>query len=123
LTETANVTRSAEAVKMHRNSAYHERARNELFAAGWKAAIGRALDDLELAALERAAHGYDKDVVYQGERTDKIRLYSDALLMFLLRAHRPEVYDKASGKIADIAQSADDMRAQIEAKLAGDEEK
>ena len=34
----------------------------------------------------------DKPVHYKGERVDTIREYSDALLMFLLRGHRPNIY-------------------------------
>ena len=36
--------------------------------------------------------GVPKPVYYQGKLIGHVPHYSDALLMFLLRAHRPEIY-------------------------------
>jgi hypothetical protein len=118
LAGTANVSTAANAIGMSRTAAYVERARNEDFAKGWKQALDVALDELELAVFERATHGYDKAVFRAGIKTDTMRLYSDALAMFLLRAHRAHIY----GKTAEGAPGLDSeqMRAAIEAKLGGE---
>jgi hypothetical protein len=118
LAGTANVSTAASAIGMSRTAAYVERARNPDFAKGWTQALDVALDELELAVLERATHGYNKDVFRQGIKTDTMRLYSDALAMFLLRAHRAHIY----GKSAEGAPALDSeqMRAAIEAKLGSD---
>jgi hypothetical protein len=118
LAETANVAMAARAADMSRTAVYAERKRNTDFAQSWKLAMDMALDDLEMAVFERATHGYDKDVVYQGEKTDKVRLYSDALAMFLLRAHRPEIYGKSSPEGVPSSANVEDVRTMIEAKIA-----
>jgi hypothetical protein len=118
LAETANVAEAARVADMSRTAAYAERRRNEAFARSWAAAMEQALDELEMAVLERATHGYDKDVVYQGNKTDKVRLYSDGLAMFLLRAHRPQTYCKSTQDGAPVLANVDDIRSMIAAKLS-----
>ncbi len=118
LAETANVAMAARAADMSRTAVYAERKRNVDFAQSWSAAMEQALDELEMALLERATHGYDKDVIYHGERTDKVRLYSDPLAMFLLRAHRPETYCKSTQDGAPAITTVEEVRSLIEAKLS-----
>jgi hypothetical protein len=118
LAGTANVSSAAAAIGMSRTAAYVERARNADFAKGWKQALDVALDELELAVFERATHGYDKDVFRNGIKTDTMRLYSDALAMFLLRAHRAHIYGKSPEGAP--ALDSEQMRAAIEAKLGGE---
>jgi hypothetical protein len=117
LAETANVAMAARAADMSRTAAYAERKRNSDFAARWKAAMDMALDELEMAVFERATHGYDKDVLYHGKKSDKVRLYSDALAMFLLRAHRPDIYGKSGSDGAPTSANAEDVRTMIQAKI------
>ncbi len=117
LAGTANVSTAASAIGMSRTAAYVERARNADFASGWTQALDVALDELELAVLERATHGYNKDVFRAGIKTDTMRLYSDALAMFLLRAHRAHIYGKGAEGLP--ALDSEQMRAAIEAKLSG----
>ena len=45
---------------------------------------------LELEARRRAYEGVEKPVFHAGEECDFIRQYSDVLMMFLLKAHRPD---------------------------------
>ena len=47
--------------------------------------------------LDRARNGVEKPVYYRGEVVGSVRTYSDSLGMFLLRAKRPEVYDRVGG--------------------------
>jgi len=62
------------------------------FAARWKEADNLAVERMEAEADRRAVEGIDKPVFYQGKRSGEIREYSDSLLMFRLKARRPEVY-------------------------------
>ena len=43
-------------------------------------------------ALRRRATGIKRDIYYAGKVVGTENVYSDALLMFLLRAHRPQLY-------------------------------
>lgn len=117
LAETANVAESARAVKMSRTAAYAERRRNAEFATAWDAAINIALDELELLLLDRAMHGTDKTIVYHGEPRGTIKEYSEALAMFILRAHRKDIYGKDA--VSGAPQGEEELRALIEARING----
>ncbi len=68
------VTRAAQDAGIDRDSAYYERQRDPLFAQEWADALDRGVDMLEDVAKQRAYDG------------------SDTLLIFLLKAHRPQKY-------------------------------
>jgi len=72
LRQTANVRLSADGAGIDRGTAYHRRQRDADFAAAWAQAEADAVDVLEAEARRRALS------------------VSDNLLMFLLKAHRPE---------------------------------
>lgn len=69
---------------------------DEEFRAQWDSKKKSVTDALESAAFERALKGTKKPVIYKGEITEWYREYSDTLLMFLLRAHLPDVYKASS---------------------------
>ena len=74
------------------------RRRSEDFAAQWDEALEEGSDLLEAEARRRAVTGVDKPVYYKGEVVGSITQYSDRLLMFLLRAHRPQKF-RDGGKV------------------------
>lgn len=74
LESTANVAGACRAARISRTIAYAWRAQDPVFAAAWEDALNNALDDLEQEAFRRAREG------------------SDQLVMFLLKAHRPDKY-------------------------------
>lgn len=92
LAETCNVSAACEIVGVGRSTAYDARDSDEAFAAEWDSAIEQGVDALELEARRRAASGVEKPVFYKGEQVAVVREYSDVLLIFLLKAHRPEKY-------------------------------
>ena len=47
---------------------------------------------MEREAARRAYHGVEEPVFHKGEVCGSIRKYSDTLMIFLLKARRPEVY-------------------------------
>lgn len=92
LRRTCNVRVAAQLAGVHKATAYRHRERFPRFAERWDLAVDDAVDTLELEARRRALMGTDKPIFYQGRQVATIREYSDRLLMFLLRAARPEKY-------------------------------
>ena len=90
--ENGNVSLACEAAGIERSTAYRARERFEEFAIEWDTALEIAADALEAEARRRAVSGTDKPVFFRGEECGVIREYSDSLLMFLLKAARPEKY-------------------------------
>lgn len=75
------VTQAAIEAGIHRDTAYYERQRDPTFAEEWRQALDRGVDMLEDVARLRAFGG------------------SDTLLIFLLKAHRPEKYREVTKHI------------------------
>lgn len=102
LADTGSVREAAKLVHMSQQSCYRLRRSPgaEAFARAWDAAIEEASKRLIDVAFERAVMGvadpvFDKDGACIAVR----RRYNDRLLMFLLRAHRPERYRYARGDL------------------------
>ncbi len=74
LEDTHLVTESAKRAGIHRDTAYDRRSKDEAFARAWGDVEERSTEIHEQIAVKRAAAG------------------SDLLLMFLLKARRPDVY-------------------------------
>jgi hypothetical protein len=74
LQASGNITRTCEALGLGRTATYDWRDDDPEFAAAWDHAVKRGMDGLEDVAIERARQG------------------SDLLLIFLLKAHRPDKY-------------------------------
>jgi hypothetical protein len=102
--KTGNITRAAALAKVAR-SRHYEWMDDPDYAAAFAAAGEEACDLLESEARRRAVDGIEEPVVYQGELSVKldslgrrtarpltIRRYSDVLLIFLLKAQRPDKY-------------------------------
>jgi hypothetical protein len=90
LARSGNVLLSTRKAGVGRNTVYEARKVDPAFADQWDDAIDEAVDLLEAVARGRAVNGTDKPVYQGGVQVGTIRQYSDALLMFLLKAHRPE---------------------------------
>lgn len=77
---------------MSRRAVYNIREKNEKFRLEWDSAVEEGTDTLEDEAKRRAYEGVDHPVTYQGEITATYKDYSDTLLMFILKARRPDKY-------------------------------
>jgi hypothetical protein len=112
---TGVVTYACRAAPVPPRTAYYRREQDEDFARQWREALEESTDDLVLEARRRALQGVRKFRFHQG---DLIRVpltdekgaeildetgqpvmvpyveheYSDTLIIFLLKAHRPAVY-------------------------------
>jgi len=94
LSETCNVTEAAREIGLARCYMYEVRGRKHetKFAEAWSNAIDQGIDALEREARRRATEGVEEGVYYKGDRIDTVRKYSDVLMIFLLKAHRPKTY-------------------------------
>ena len=71
---------------------YEKKKQNPEFAERWDKAIERSIDLLENEARRRAFEGCDRPVFQKGVQVGVIREYSDTLLIFLMKANRPDKY-------------------------------
>lgn len=99
------VTAAALAAGIHRDTAYFERSIDPMFAAEWREALDRGVEMLEDVAKKRAFEG------------------SDTLLIFLLKAHRPEIYRETIRTVSlnitpdDLRNLSDDDLDNLESQL------
>jgi hypothetical protein len=87
-----NIADTARVVGIARRTPYIWRKSDKAFAASFEDAAEEAMDLLDGEARRRAMGEVQTPVYYQGEVVGLVPRYSDALLMFLLRAHRPGKY-------------------------------
>lgn len=92
LAETGNVSESCRKAKISRKHAYETRENDPDFAEEWDEALGIATETLEYEARRRAEKGVLEPVFYLGKKIGTVRKYSDTLLIFLLKAHKPDTY-------------------------------
>lgn len=98
LSETASVVKACEISGLSRRTAYNWRDADTDFAAQWDAALTLGTDALEDEAVRRAREGTDKPVFYKGEICGHIREFSDTLLIFMLKARRPEKFRESAAQ-------------------------
>ncbi|MGE4506210.1 MAG: hypothetical protein AB7D51_12750 [Desulfovibrionaceae bacterium] len=91
---TGNVTEAAREVGISRSRAYQVRAADEAFALRWRDACLSLGDRIEAEAVRRALEGVEEPYFYQGEERGTVRRYNDALLMFLLKMRRPDIFEQ-----------------------------
>ena len=100
LAEYGNVSKAAKKAKVSRPVIYEERSTNPEFAGAWARALKIGTDALEDEARRRAFEGVKrtKGIYYLGEEIghETIVEYSDTLMIFLLKAHKPELYRETS---------------------------
>ena len=92
LSRSGNVQHSAGVAGVDTKTVYNHRNRSPEFSEAWDEALEDAIQRMEAEAHRRAVHGVDKPVFHNGKECGVVRQYSDVLLMFLLKAKRPEVY-------------------------------
>jgi len=126
LSKCGNVKDACVAAGVGRRTVYDWRAKDPEFAQAWDSALDEAADTMEREAFRRAVEGTEKPVfgsLGKGKGTGevgRIREYSDTLLIFLLKAARPEKYrerteTRHTGLTAEQAAnlSNDDLEAEL----------
>ena len=125
LKASPNVSVAAKAAGINRTYAYKLKSEDDEFAAAWDEAVESSTDAAEAEAFRRAVKGTVKPVFHMGKKVGGIREYSDTLLIFLLKAHRPEKYRDAvkvtgSGKNGEIEHAvAGEVKHSVDESTAG----
>jgi hypothetical protein len=97
LSRGASVSAAAKGAGYARRSLYRWRAADAELAAAWDDALEVDTDLLEDEALRRALHGAAAPRFHEGV-CGTVQKYSDTLLIFLLKARRPEKYSGKAGQ-------------------------
>ena len=94
LAQCGNAAEAARFAGISKSRLYRMRSTDRDFAEAWAIALEEATDRLTNEAIRRAVRGVEEVKYFKGEPVGTVRKYSDQLLMFLLRAHKPEIYGK-----------------------------
>ncbi len=92
LSEGLPILAAAKLAGVSSNAPAAERRRDPEFAAAWLQAAAIGTERLEEEAARRAYHGTLEPVYHKGQICGYTRKYSDVLLIFLLKARKPEMY-------------------------------
>lgn len=87
LEQSGNVSEACRLAGVGRSTVYDARRADAAFAADWEGALEASTDALETEARRRAVQGVSRPTQW-----GKVQQYSDVLLIFLLKAARPEKY-------------------------------
>jgi hypothetical protein len=103
--ELGTVSAACIAAGIGRTTAYRWRQADEDFALAWHDLEEDTTDEMEREAYRRAVEGVPEPVFHKGEEIATINRYSDTLLIFMLKARKPETYRERfdvnhSGKVA-----------------------
>ena len=95
LAETADVSTAAERTGLHRSTLYKMRRTSRAFLRRWDEALHLGTERLQDKAMRHALQGVERPVWYAGQQVGTATQHDHRLLQFLLKAHRPEIYDRA----------------------------
>jgi len=129
LADTGNVSRAVALAGTSRTRVYMLRRDDPDFRQAWDEAEEIACGRLEAEAWRRAVDGFDEPLVSGGRLVCDgdgnpllLRRYSDTLLIALLKAHRPQKFDRRAaaglGNAMIGGAAGLDIRAMLLAKLA-----
>ena len=121
LAETGDVSVAAEHAGLRRSTLYKKRGTDAAFARRWAEALDQGLDRLQDHAVNRATVGVEKAVWSRGEQVGTVLQPDNRLLQFLLKAHRPDVYDRGRGAAAARPFDLARRMAEAEKRLARNE--
>ncbi len=94
LAETADVTAAAERTGLRRSTLYKMRRTRPAFARRWDEALHLGTERLQDKAMRHALQGVERPVWHAGRQVGTATQHDHRLLQFLLKAHRPEIYDR-----------------------------
>lgn len=90
-----NVSATCEQKRVGRSTVYEWRDCAADFAAAWDDIVEATTEDAESELYRRAVKGTERPVYQGGKLVGHVREYSDACLMFFLKARRPALYNQA----------------------------
>lgn len=90
--QSGMVVEACKAAKVARSTVYDARQTDEAFATAWDDIEAATTDAMEREAFRRGVEGVEEPVFHKGEEVAAVRRYSDTLLIFMLKARKPEKY-------------------------------
>lgn len=90
--KTGMVMQACKIAKVGRSTVYDARQRDETFALAWADVEEATTERMEREAYRRAVEGVHRDVFHRGQVVGAEQHYSDTLLIFMLKARRPDKY-------------------------------
>lgn len=90
--ERGTVSEACRVTGVGRTTVYGWRAKHEEFAVAWADIEEETTERMEREAFRRGVEGVEREVYHRGEVVGMERQYSDTLLIFMLKARRPEKY-------------------------------
>lgn len=102
------ITAAAESAGIPRGTHYDWLKNDAEYAAEFAHAEEAVADMLEQEAIRRAAYGVDEPVWHQGQQVGSVRKFSDTLLIFLLKGHRPEKFKDRAQVTSEVTVHAED---------------
>jgi len=117
LEETGSLSEASDTVGISRNAAYDHRCRDAEFDTLCRQALERATDRLERKVRHRAENGSKRGVWYRGEKVGEEREHHDTLSMFMLKAHRPDVYRPDVATMVNVGMSVESSIKLSDAEL------
>ena len=118
-----SIAKACKVAGVHETRAFKRRKDDEEFRKAWKDAADIGTDLLEAEAQRRAHHGVLKPVFYKGIKVGYERKYSDLLLIFMLKARKPEVYrdNVQTGGTINVSVQTNIAAVDVLNKVAGDD--
>lgn len=96
-----NVVAACKAARVGRTTHYRWALQDEVYAEAFAQAAYKAGETLEAEAIRRATQGVRKVIYHQGVPVGEETVYSDTLLIFLLKGHMPQKYkDRVAQEIS-----------------------
>lgn len=86
------VSGACKVVNIGRRTVYDARNRDEEFAQAWQELEDTTTDRMEREAFRRAVEGVERDIYFKGDPVGTERQFSDTLLIFMLKARKPQIY-------------------------------
>lgn len=90
--ETGMVAAACRKAKVSRSYVYEARQADEHFAQIWDDIEHATTDEMEREAYRRGVQGVEEPVFQGKELVGHVRKFSDTLLIFMLKARKPEKY-------------------------------
>jgi hypothetical protein len=121
-----SVVHAAQRAGVNKRRFYEVRDADEAFASAWEEALEEGTQVLENELHRRAVEGYDEETWDgKGNLIRRVRRYSPALLIFSLKARRPDVYRdqvqvNAGGQVTFVLDSLLDRARRLEAADTGE---
>lgn len=128
LRNTGNVRAACMAASIDRTEVYRRRGFDDRFRDRWDTSLDEYVEVLEAELHRRAVQGVErtKSYFYKGKKVgqDTVREFSDVLLIFRLKALRPEVYRerhevKHTGTDQNLDAEIKQLARELEALAAG----